>query len=131
MPTARSGESLVIVETKFGKVRCHLHGAVRVKEGDKALVTIKPENVIVSADGQQANEPNTFPGRVELTSYLGAFSEVIVSVGGEKIRITKNSEDANFEGGRAVYVTFPEHYCSLLHEDGRPSPLGAADSGLG
>ena len=54
MPTTRSGESLVIVETKFGEVRCHLHGAVQVKEGDRAIVTIKPENVILSADGQQA-----------------------------------------------------------------------------
>jgi len=119
LPTARSGESLVIVATKFGEVRCHLHGAVRVKEGDKALVTIKPENVIVSTDGQQANEPNTFSARVELTSYLGGFSEVIVSVGGEMIRIMKNSEDANFEGGQAVSVSFPEHYCSLLHWDGQ------------
>jgi iron(III) transport system ATP-binding protein len=118
-PSSRSGESLVIVETKFGEVRCHLHGAVRVKEGDKALVTIKPENVILSADGKQAQQPNTFPGRVEVTSYLGAFSEVIVSIGSETIRVTKNSEQANFEGGQAVTVSFPEHYCSLLHWDGQ------------
>jgi iron(III) transport system ATP-binding protein len=118
-PIARSGESLVIVETKVGEVRCHLHGAVQVKEGDKAMVTIKPENVVVSADGRQPYGPNTFPGRVELTSYLGGFSEVIVSIGGEMIRIIKNSEEANFEGGQAVSVSFPEHYCSLLHSDGQ------------
>jgi iron(III) transport system ATP-binding protein len=120
LPTARSGESLVIVETKLGEVRCHLHGAVEVKEGDKALVTIKPENVLVSSDGQGGpQEPNTFQGRVELTSYLGAFSEIIVSIGGEMIRITKNSEEANFEGGQEVYVSFPEHYCSLLRDGGQ------------
>jgi iron(III) transport system ATP-binding protein len=119
LPTARSGESLVIVETDFGQVRCHLHGAVEVKEGDKALVTIKPENVLVSADGQQTREPNTFAGTVELTSYLGGFSEVVVSVGGEKIRITKNSEETNFETGQKVFVSFPEHYCSLLRAEGQ------------
>ncbi|MDA4135183.1 MAG: TOBE domain-containing protein, partial [Thaumarchaeota archaeon] len=117
MPTARSGESRVVVETKFGRVNCHIHGAPKMKEGDKALITIKPENVVISGDGQQSKEENTFSGRVEITSYLGAFSEVIVSVGGEMIRIVKNSEDAAFEGGREVLVGFPEHYCSLLRPD--------------
>ncbi|MDA4117795.1 MAG: ABC transporter ATP-binding protein [Thaumarchaeota archaeon] len=117
-PTARSGEELVIVETKFGRVRCHLHGAVQVNEGDKALVTIKPENVVVvSTDGPKSQEANTFPGRVEFTSYLGAFSEVIVSVGGEKIRALKKSEETAFEAGSQVSVSFPEHYCSLLRLD--------------
>jgi iron(III) transport system ATP-binding protein len=125
MPTARSGESLVIVETKFGKMRCHLHGAVHVKEGDKALVTIKPENVVVSADGAHSQEANTFSGRVEFSSYLGAFTEVIVSIGGETVRILKNSEDANFEKGQAVFVAFPEHYCSLLRTDGKLEGLEA------
>jgi iron(III) transport system ATP-binding protein len=119
MPTARPGEGLAIVETKFGKMRCHLHGVVQVKEGDEALVTIKPENVVVSADGQGNPETNTFAGTVEFTSYLGAFSEVIVSIGGAKIRIVKNSEDTAFEGGQAVLVAFPEHYCSLLRLDER------------
>jgi len=118
-PTARSGEDLVVVETRFGRVRCHNHGAGQFKEGDKALITIKPENVVVSPDGKQSVEANTFSGKVEFTSYLGAFSEVIVSIGGEMIRIVKNSEDADFEGGQAVSVAFPEHYCSLLRPDGQ------------
>jgi len=116
-PTARSGESRVVVETKFGNVNCHIHGAPQMKEGDKALIMIKPENVVVSGDGQQRKEENTFSGRVQFTSYLGAFTEVIVSIGGEMIRIVKNSEDAAFEGGQAVSVAFPEHYCSLLRPD--------------
>ncbi len=118
-PTVRPGEGLAVVETKFGKMRCHLHGVVRVKEGDEVLVTIKPENVIVSGGGQPNPETNTFSGTVEFTSYLGAFSEVIVSIGGEKIRIVKNSEGTAFEGGEAVSVAFPEHYCSLLRPDSR------------
>jgi iron(III) transport system ATP-binding protein len=119
MPTARPGEGLAIVETSFGKMRCHLHGVGQVKEGDEVLVTIKPENVAVSTDGQPDPETNTFSGSVEFISYLGAFSEVIVSIGGAKIRVVKNSEDTSFEGGQAVFVAFPEHYCSLLHTDGR------------
>jgi len=119
LPTARPGEELVIVETKFGRVRCHVHGAGRFKEGDRAFFTIKPENVVVSADGHRGIEANKFSGKVEFTSYLGAFSEVVVSLGGEMIRIVKNSEDVAFEGGQAVFVSFPEHYCSLLHPDGQ------------
>jgi len=121
LPTARSGESLVVVETKFGKVRCHIHGAPQMKEGERALVTIKPENVGVWADGLRGkgDGENTFAGKVEFTSYLGAFSEVIVSVGGEPIRIVKNSEEAAFVGGQAVTVSFPEHYCSLIRPDGK------------
>ncbi len=118
-PTARSGESLAIVETKFGKVRCHLHSLVQAKEGDETVITIKPENVLLSPNGDHDLEPNTFAGRVELVSYLGAFSEVIVSIGGETIRTLKNSENAAFVGGQAVSVSFPEHYCSLLRPDGR------------
>ncbi len=119
MPTARPGESLAIVETGFGKVRCHLHGVARAKVGDKVLVTIKPENVVVSAEGRQNPETNTFSGTVDFVSYLGAFSEVIVEIGGAMIRIIKNSEDTSFEGGQAVFVSFPEHYCSLLRADGQ------------
>jgi iron(III) transport system ATP-binding protein len=116
--SARPGEALAIVETKFGEVRCHLHGSTQVKEGEKTLVTIKPENVVVSANGHQNREANTFPGRVEFTSYLGAFSEVIISIGGEMVRVVKKSEEVPFEGGQAVLVAFPEHYCSLLHPAG-------------
>jgi iron(III) transport system ATP-binding protein len=118
-PTARPGEGLAIVETQLGEMRSHLHGAVQVKEGDKVLVTIKPENVVVSANGKPDPETNTFAGKVEFTSYLGAFSEVIVSMRGTTIRTVKNSEDTAFEGGQSVFVSFPEHYCSLLRQDGR------------
>jgi len=117
-PEPRPGEGLVIVETNLGEVRCHLHGALRMKEGDRVLVTIKPENIVVSADGKQAREANTFAGRVELISYLGGFTEVVVSAGGETIRALKKSEDAAPEAGQEVCVAFPEHYCSLLHPDG-------------
>jgi len=112
--SARPGEGLVIVETKFGEVRCHLHDSTQIREGEKTLVTIKPENVTISTNGHLDREPNTFTGRVEFTSYLGAFSEVTVSIGGEMVRIVKKSEEAPLERGQAVFVAFPERYCSLL-----------------
>ncbi|MGH9918578.1 MAG: ABC transporter ATP-binding protein [Nitrososphaerales archaeon] len=119
LPTVRPGEGLVLVETAFGEMRCHLHGASNVKEGDRSVVTIKPENVAIWSDGKQGLEANAFPGRVELTSYLGAFTEIIVSIASETIRVLKNSEEAHFEAGQAISVAFPEHYCSLLRLDGQ------------
>ncbi len=118
-PTARPGEELVIVETSFGKVKCHLHGAVQLHEGDKVQVTIKPENVMISGKGRESPEANSFAGKVEFVSYLGAFSEVLVSIGNETMRIVKNSEEVTFQGGQEISVALPEHYCSVLRADGR------------
>jgi iron(III) transport system ATP-binding protein len=117
-PATRPGESLAVVETRFGELRCHLHASGEMKEGDNVLVLIKPENVAFSADGQ-SHEPNTFSGRVEFTSYLGGFSEVMVSVGGETVRVVAKSEETPLKDGQTVSVAFPERYCSLLRPDGQ------------
>lgn len=119
LPTARTGESLVVVGTRFGNVRCHLHEATDVKEGDRVLVTIKPENVLISTG--EGSGANTFAGEVELVSYLGAFSEILVSLGGETVRVLKNSEEVELECQDAAFVEFPEHFCSLLSAEGRPA----------
>jgi iron(III) transport system ATP-binding protein len=117
------GERHVMVDTSFGEVKCHLHEGIQVNDGDTVLVTIKPENVVVSGDKkkEEVRGENTFPGRVKLISYLGAFSEVIVSVGeagGEKsIRFLANSESVFLESGEEVSVSFPEEYCSVLRLD--------------
>ena len=119
MPTARHGEELAIVETKFGVLRCHVHGASQAKEGDDVIVTIKPENVLISSDRQPSDDANTFEGKVQLTSFLGGFTEIMVSLGEETIRVLKNSEQVSFAEGQSASVIFPEHYCSLLLLDGK------------
>jgi iron(III) transport system ATP-binding protein len=126
-PTVRPGEELAVVETGVGAIRCHVHGASRVNEGDEAIVTIKPENVVIG--GVRSDEANSFDGRVELTSYLGAFTEIIVRIEQETVSVLKNSEEAPFAVGQRVRVSFPEHYCSLLRLDGRTADVEKARLG--
>jgi len=115
---ARLAGRLALVSTEIGDVSCGLQDVAGFNEGDQVVVSIKPENVLISAaDGR--GEPNTFQGRVEFTSYLGAFSEVLVSLGADggtehKVKIVKTSESIAFADGQKISVTFPPQYCSVL-----------------
>ncbi|MBI2184045.1 MAG: ABC transporter ATP-binding protein [Thaumarchaeota archaeon] len=101
----------VKVETPIGPIYCHGHG-VKDTSGD-VLVSIKPENIVVS-DKAPTDKMNVFEGKVEVTSYLGAFTEVQVSSGGQSIRVHAKSDEVNFEKGSKVYVKFPPTYCALI-----------------
>jgi iron(III) transport system ATP-binding protein len=121
---ARMDERLAVVSTAIGEVNCGLPEGTHVKQGDEVLVTIKPENVVIAAAEGQSAGANTYDGKVEFTSYLGAFSEVIVSLGKEDgrqqtIRIVKTSESLAFTDGQKISVTFPSQYCSVLALNGR------------
>jgi len=107
---------LTLVSTEIGDVSCMPPDATDFKEGDEVVVSIKPENVLVSGAESPRTEPNTFRGRVEFTSYLGAFSEVLVSLGRDggnqhEIRIVRASESLALTDGQDVLVTFPAQYC--------------------
>jgi iron(III) transport system ATP-binding protein len=140
LPT-RPDEELATIKTGFGKAMCHIHGPTVLKEGDKVLLMIKPENVEILSDMEiladgRRDGPNTFSGRVEYVSYLGAFSEVIVAVGAEgesnhRIRVLSNSESISLRGGQKVLVRLPEEYCSMLPVDGSIEPLGSVSKTIG
>jgi iron(III) transport system ATP-binding protein len=110
---------LARVSAEIGEVNCELPDGLNFKEGDKVVVSIKPENVLVSGDEGRRPEPNTFRGRVEFTSYLGAFSEILVSLGGHEgeqhgLRVVKASESMPFAEGQSIQVTLPAQYCLAL-----------------
>jgi iron(III) transport system ATP-binding protein len=113
---------LAVVSTALGDVSCSIVETPQAKQGDEVLVSIKPENVLIAADAQGAGM-NSFRGQVELTSYLGAFSEVHVTLGekgeNQTIRVLQNSESPAFADGRTVSVTLPPQYCLVLGVDGR------------
>jgi len=105
---------IAVVSTEIGNVSCGLDG-VAYKEGDKVVVSIKPENVILSASGEGGQ--NIFQGKVEFTSYLGAFSEILVSVGRgseHRVKVVKTSEGLAFADGQVISVKFPPQNCSVL-----------------
>ena len=107
-----------VVSTDIGDVSCQREEGVEVREGDKVALSIKPENVVIASANGKAMGPNTFQGKVEFTSYLGAFSEVIVSLGAgadhQRLRVLKPSESVAFADGDKVSVTLPVQFCSVL-----------------
>jgi iron(III) transport system ATP-binding protein len=116
---ANSTGRLAKVSTAIGDVSCGLPDWAAFKPGDEVVVSIKPENVHISANDGHGDEQNTFKGWVEFTSYLGAFSEVLVSLGGGgsdqlRVRVVKASESVAVEDGQKILVTFPAQYCAAL-----------------
>lgn len=113
----RLSGTLATVSTAIGEVNCEVQDGIEVSQGEDVVVGIKPENVLVSES--QGGGENTFQGRVEFTSYLGAFSEVLLDLQAGtssqiRIKIVKPSESMAFKDGQRVTVTFPAHYCSVL-----------------
>jgi iron(III) transport system ATP-binding protein len=113
---------LSLIATGMGELSCGLQEGSSLKEGDGVVVSIKPENVVISAaDGQEG--PNAFKAKVEFTSFLGAFSEVVVAVGDgadrPRIKAVRSSEGLGLEDGQMVSVALPPQYCSVL-------PVGTA-----
>jgi len=109
---------LALVDTDVGSVSCGLQEGSTLKEGDRVAVSIKPENVVVEPANGEGSGPNAFEGSVEFTSYLGAFSEVGVSLGkggaGQRVKAVKPSEGLALADGQKVRVTFPPQYCAVL-----------------
>lgn len=109
---------LAHVATAIGDISCGVPDEADFKVGDEVIVSIKPENVHISGEAGRNDEPNTFKGLVDFTSYLGAFSEVLVSLGGDvdqhRIRVVKPSESVAFADGQKILVTFPPQFCTAL-----------------
>ncbi len=101
---------ITTVETGIGRLTCQ---GDSVPAGEDIIVTIKPENVWVTKGAAQPGL-NTFPGTVELTSYLGAFTEVLLIVGGLRIRSVLNSSAVTFRDGDEVAVSLPPQSCLVV-----------------
>ena len=115
----RLSGGVAVVTTEMGELSCGLGLRGTVTEGDQVVVSIKPENVTVSPRDDKSDGQNVFPGKVDFTSYLGAFSEVIVSLDGDadgkhKVKAVKASESVSFSDGEKVSVAFPAQFCSAL-----------------
>ncbi len=83
------------------------------KQGETVLCAIKPENLHLHTK-QPSSKTNVFDATVEYASFLGGYSEVIVSVGSETIRIHGKSEDLNVENGKKVILELPAHQCVII-----------------
>ncbi|HEV2389142.1 MAG TPA: ABC transporter ATP-binding protein [Nitrososphaerales archaeon] len=116
---AKLSGRVALVSTDLGDISCELDEGTGFGVGDPAVVSVKPENVVIASDGTSAPGQNTFQGKVEFTSYLGAFSEVLVSLGREgkekhEVKIVVASEGLALADGQQVSVTLPAEHCFLL-----------------
>ena len=100
------------LDTKLGLIESQSKGE-GFKEGESATLAIKPENLRIH-DSQPSSKRNIFDATVEYSSFLGGYSEVIVSVGNETIRIHGKSEDLNVENGKKVLLELPANHCILI-----------------
>ena len=102
-----------------GIVRCTLPSDV--KPGDKALLVLRPENVVVRGASEQ--RPNEFSGKLEIAAFLGDHLDCIVSIGDVLVR-ARAHPSVSLRRGQDVWVEFPVAHCVAMRDDGwRPRAL--------
>ncbi len=102
-----------------GTVRCSTEGGLTI--GDKALLVLRPENVVVRAT--PAHVPNEFQGRLEIAAFLGDHLDCIVSVADTLVR-ARAHPSTRLVRGQDVWVEFPLDHCVAMRDDGwRPRAL--------
>jgi iron(III) transport system ATP-binding protein len=99
-----------IVETAHGDLRCSLPHAIA--GGTKTLVTVRPENFVVSAT-KPTNGLNVLEGTIEKTVFLGDLIDCQVIVGQQVVR-AKLHPASDFSQGDRVYLHFEPKACILL-----------------
>lgn len=102
------------IDTKIGLIDSQSK-LENFKEGDSALLAIKPENLRLHAS-KPSSKTNLLDGTVEFASFLGGYTEILVSVGDETIRLHGKSEDLNVERGKKVLLELPAQHCSLIRK---------------
>ncbi|ETX04655.1 MAG: hypothetical protein ETSY2_27590 [Candidatus Entotheonella gemina] len=83
--------------------------------GREAFVTIRPEDIAMSADEPMSAE-NVLSGQVIDTIYLGNLLDCRVDVDGRELRVQLNHDEAPRLGER-VYLTFVVDVCHGLPDD--------------
>jgi putative spermidine/putrescine transport system ATP-binding protein len=83
---------------------------------DRRVLAVRPETIRVV---REAEGPNTFPGAIELVTYLGAVTEYQVRLAsGEAVAIhaqnAQNSEHEPLAAGTPVHVAWEPESCQLL-----------------
>jgi iron(III) transport system ATP-binding protein len=102
-----------------GTVRCSVPSDV--KPGEKGLLVLRPENVIVR--GAAEGRPNEFKGTLEIAAFLGDHLDCIVSIGDTLVR-ARAHPSVQLSRGQDVWVEFPVEHCVAMHDDGwRPRAL--------
>jgi len=109
---SRTGEQYA-VETPDGELR--LTSSAVVPTGTKAMVSIRPEAVVMSTQ-PRSDAPNIWTGNVVARSYLGEAVDHIVAVGKHEIRV-RCPADTSIEPGTEVHLELKADQLALVPMD--------------
>jgi ABC-type Fe3+/spermidine/putrescine transport system ATPase subunit len=103
----------ILVETPIGPVEARLDGAVA--PGTRCVLAIRPENVALGHA-----EPNAYPGRILLASYLGNTLRYDVALQGDvvlKVDVRDPWHHDVLPAGREVRLSFPPSAALALPDE--------------
>jgi iron(III) transport system ATP-binding protein len=102
-----------------GTVRCQ--AASGVEEGSAALVTLRPEDIVVRPVA--SGHANEYRGEIRIAAFLGDHLDCVVEIAGTLIRATAHPA-TQLARGQDVWVEFPVERCVAIPDDGwRPRAL--------
>jgi iron(III) transport system ATP-binding protein len=102
-----------------GTVTCAL--ADGLAPGDKGLLVLRPENIVVRA--KPAGAPNEFAGTLRVAAFLGDRLDCLVEIGDLLVR-ARAHPTTQLRRDQQVWVEFPIEHCTAIPDDGwRPRAL--------
>ena len=100
------------VKTVFGDLDCMV--PTGYKEGDEALILIRPEAIhVYLKESDLPHHTNVFFGQVSFISFVGDSVEIRVRIGSHMVRV-KSSPYLNAQVGSPVYLEIPLDRCVIL-----------------
>ena len=99
----------VVLETRFGTL--HAKAGPSATTGSDVVVSVRPENVVLSASG--AGNANVVNGCVRSIVFLGEFAESLIECNGTVIR-SHQRIGAPFRPGDTVYIQMSEEDCVVI-----------------
>ncbi|MGH7845880.1 MAG: ABC transporter ATP-binding protein [Candidatus Binatia bacterium] len=108
-----STSGLAWIDTEQGRLSCAL--APGVPKGGKVWVTVRPESIELSRDGD-GGQTNIFQGKVVKAVFLGDIVDCQIQVGKQTFR-AKLPVTSDLAEGDQVYLRFNPKACVVLQHD--------------
>jgi iron(III) transport system ATP-binding protein len=87
-----------------------------VKKGEKLVVCIRPEDLVVSSTPSLSKD-NTWIGKISTTAFVGNYVNCLVNIGDDTLRVQlEKRAGINYNKGDSVYVHVDPEFCSVVKE---------------
>lgn len=103
------------VTTGFGEIAGRTYGTIR--EGDKVLVALRPDGLILNRAKAARGGAVSLPCVVETSAFLGNTIEYIVLVSGCRLRVRADATGEEFEPGAELNVRIDPGQCVVVSMD--------------